>query len=327
MPGELGHRGRHRTRDIRPNSRCVTVERTRELVARTEEVCRAICDGKIRRVDGQCTRHSVRRWRVTLPPNQTAEGFEKLQQHIFAFGVAILTEISLLSQEELVDIIEAMYKKGLSTKTIVARPYSELFDKFVPEELFSSSSRSDGPPAPDWRPPANAHLPWNDSDGWSYEPKDTIARVESRYQKSLASLRFTLSRLRRSAAFQRTVAALRAKGWRDWHILMAVMNLTANLRVNALINAGHHPEAAFEDYRKKLGKEEAEGEPVPPAELFTAEALRDALQTSYLSTLKQHGFTVNQSTPDFPAIEKFLRHRSHYWDLDVEHQDPFAELA
>jgi hypothetical protein len=294
------------------------------LLPTTVDIEIAVQDGAVPSVKATPS-NTTRRWAVTLPSNQTLEGFHELQQHIFAFGVAILTEISLLSAEELLEIIEGLYKKGLSTKTIVARPYSELFHKFVPEELFATSNRSDGTPPTDWHPPINQQLPWSDSDGWSYRSDDAIARVEARYKHSAASLRFTLPRLRKSSVFLQVVSNLRAEGWRDWHILMAVMNATANLRVNALINSGRDPEQAFEHYKAKLGKEEAEDEPAPPAELFTVERLRDALQTSYLSTLQQHGFTINQRTPDFPAIEKFLRYRYHYWELDIEHEDPFKE--
>lgn len=267
-----------------------------------------------------------RLWVVTLPPNQTIEGFHDLQQHVFAFGVAILTEISLLSAEEILDTVEGLFKKGLLGRTIVARPYSELFHKFVSEELFLSSKRDTGVAPADWHPHVNAHLRWNDSDGWSYRKDDALARVKARYENSRVGLKHTLPRLRQSPAFQQVIATLRKQGWRDWHILMAVLNATANLRMNALINAGMKREEAFEQYRAKLhvGTEEAPNEPEPPAELYTVELLREALQTSYLSTLKQHGFTVNQRTPDFPAIEKFLRHRYHYWDLDSEHDDPFA---
>src|SRR5215208_3945343 len=102
-------------------------------------------------------------------------------------------------------------------------------------------------------------------------------------------LKYTLPRLRQSTAFRDVVAALREQGWRDWHILMAVLNATANLRMNALINAGLKREKVFEQYRAKfrVGTEEAPNEPEPPAELYTVELLREALQTSYLSTLKQ----------------------------------------
>jgi hypothetical protein len=123
------------------------------------------------------------------------------------------------------------------------------------------------------------------------------------------------------------VASLRKQGWRDWHILMAVLNATANLRVNAQINAGGDPEEVFEKVRKKLGSDgdESENEPAPPARLFTVDRLQGALRTTYVSTLQQHGFSVNQQAPDFRAIERFLRHRYHYWEIDVDHDDPFAE--
>ena len=41
------------------------------------------------------------------------------------------------------------------------------------------------------------------------------------------------------------------------------------------------------------------------------------------STLAVVGLESHQVTPDFRAIEEFLRHRYNYWTDDLPHADPF----
>ncbi|MDT7687885.1 MAG: hypothetical protein QOE46_644 [Acidobacteriota bacterium] len=42
-----------------------------------------------------------------------------------------------------------------------------------------------------------------------------------------------------------------------------------------------------------------------------------------LSTIKVLGLECHQMTPDFEAIEHFLRYRYNFWSDDIPHKDPF----
>lgn len=273
--------------------------------------------------------NTVRRWKATLPTNTTQEGFHDLQQRIFSFGATILWEISLLPERELAERIETLFQNGLTSKTTVVRPHSELFRSFTPEHSFAESRREDGPVPPDWHPRKNNALEWREGDGRSYDREHSLGRVRRRYENLFSSLSCILPRLRQSEATQRTVAELRSSGWKDWHILMAILNAMANFHINAKIKMGETPELAAKRYWKMLADspEQLVYEEFPPETILTSERLREALQVSYLSTLKQLGLEVHQRTPDFPAIEDFLRHRYHYWDDDVEHEDPFGDQS
>ena len=83
-----------------------------------------------------------------------------------------------------------------------------------------------------------------------------------------------------------------------------MLNATANLRMNALINAGMKREEAFEQYRAKLrvGTEEAPNEPEPPAELYTVEWLRESLQTPSADRQTPAKATGNSGFLRFGAI-------------------------
>ena len=62
--------------------------------------------------------------------------------------------------------------------------------------------------------------------------------------------------------------------------------------------------------------------PVPLKE-FTEEKLRMYQRGNMLATLKGLGLECRQSTPDFEAIDHFLRYRYNYWTDNIEHTDPF----
>jgi hypothetical protein len=64
--------------------------------------------------------------------------------------------------------------------------------------------------------------------------------------------------------------------------------------------------------------EDENTEEIPISE-FTEENFRIMLWTSMQSTLKNLGFELHQTTPDFAAISNFLGERYKYWTDDIDH--------
>ncbi len=94
-----------------------------------------------------------------------------------------------------------------------------------------------------------------------------------------------------------------------------------NERLNRKYAHVNDPEKIEVLYRQ-LDVEKEEWEPVPLAR-FDEDVLRFCLYSSMPSTLAGVGLESHQVTPDFPAIEEFLRHRYNYWTDDLPHADPF----
>ena len=83
-----------------------------------------------------------------------------------------------------------------------------------------------------------------------------------------------MERLRRSATFQASLASLRSAGWKDWHILLAVMNVTLNFRLKRLVPQGANPDVVKDTQRRLLNTPEDESSIVVPDEEFTEDNLR-----------------------------------------------------
>jgi hypothetical protein len=149
----------------------------------------------------------------------------------------------------------------------------------------------------------------------AYDEADAIQQVKNRYARITTLYPFTLRQLSTSPGFGRVVSALRADGWKDWHLLQAV----ASIRVNDLAKrSSDWDKTGMQVFQNG----EIERDPLTPEQFFDERSLRRALQMSQFSTLANFGFKIKQITPNLSGVDKLLR-RFKYWELDVSHQDPF----
>jgi hypothetical protein len=263
-----------------------------------------------------------REWNVTLPA--ASDETDRYQQTVFAIGVAILTELSVLPDKVLHERIERLFARSLRTKVDLVRPYEKLYRTFIPEELFLKNRRAEQPARP--HPPTprtNEHLPWRSDDGVTFDRDGSRQLVEARYANTRAPLRFTLERLRADPSFQTTVAGLRAEGWKDWHILLAVYNIVINFRMSQQLRAGTSPEVAMRLQRNVMSDPEREDATPVPLERFNRDRMIEAIRLAQTATLKNWDLVIRQQTPDFPAIDDLLRHRYHFWTEDIDHEEIF----
>ena len=169
-------------------------------------------------------------------------------------------------------------------------------------------------------------MAWFEGPGPGYSKSSSAEHIRNRYQNVSASIKFTLSRLSACAAFLDIVRNLRREGWLDWHMLVSIANITSNYRALQL-------ETPVSDALQKLKesvsdamvRQESENTtPVPMSE-YTEKSMRRALKLSQVATLRTLRLECHQQTPDFEAIDDFLRARFNYWTDDVEHEDPFPD--
>jgi hypothetical protein len=155
-----------------------------------------------------------------------------------------------------------------------------------------------------------------------YDPAKSRKAIENRYRNALRGLKVSLSRLLKYPPFRSIVNELRAEGWKDWHILLALFGVRLNFVVDQALEKTAGPEDRVKRTKELMDREEVASDPEPPVELFTSDKLRIALRMSKLSTLKTLGFHCWQQTPALDAIDQFLN-RFNYWTDDVPHPDPF----
>lgn len=270
-----------------------------------------------------------RLWKVQLAPAATppGDGPDEVNRELLAILTRILIEVSLLPQAEFLAIMKRAFQRGLGHMLSPARPYDELAGAAVSEEHFSETGR--GRLSAPWdclSGPYTAHgdLRWQEDPGPTYSRDQAKEMARNRYRNCAGALRETVAALRGSAQFIRTVKALRAEGWLDWHILTAVLNIVLNYRHSWTARDLRQPGAREEMLRAAL-EPERDSSRIAPAALFTPHAMQRARQMGMLSLVQGWGLEIRQETPDFAAIERLLAARYGYWEDDVAHDDPFPD--
>jgi len=142
--------------------------------------------------------------------------------------------------------------------------------------------------------------------------------IKNRYRNCIPAIRLTLEHIVPSNEFQNLKGLLRLKGWKDWHILLAIDNLTMSYRMKKL---GINTIEKSKIYSKKILEEEQDNAIRVPLSEFTEENMTKALQGSMLSTLKLLGFSFPERPIKIQKIESFLRNKFNYFEDDVAHDN------
>ena len=142
--------------------------------------------------------------------------------------------------------------------------------------------------------------------------------IKNRYRNCIPAIRLTLERIVPSKEFQNLKGLLRLKGWKDWHILLAIDNLTKSYRMKKL---GINTIEKSKIYSKKFLEEEQDNAIRVPLSEFTEENMTEALQGSMLPTLKLLGFSFPERPIKIQKIESFLRNKFNYFEDDVAHDN------
>lgn len=179
-------------------------------------------------------------------------------------------------------------------------------------------------------PAQHPALAWQSWPGPGYSEGKAAEMARNRYEIITSLLPNTLPALGAAPGFQRAVAALRADGWLDWHIMVAVSNVANNFRLHeaGLDTAETVRTAAGRRAWDRAARtpEMDQGEPIP-SEVFDEVAMRRARLMGIVPLIVNWGLEPRQETPDYPAMEELLAARYGYWTIDAEHTDPFGTKA
>ena len=270
-----------------------------------------------------------RKWLLRFSRHRKSMEVKELQKEAFGFVASIIREVSLLSDGGFFQILEKSFQDGVALKIEIARPYEELYRSCIVEprpfeeaRMSWHAARRDVP----FRTKEHPDMAWFGGSGPGYSKDLSREHIKNRYENIVGSLRHTLKRLSATGDFLDIVKKLKNEGWLDWHILVAAANITWNYRVS---NLGQQIEVGIQTMKESMKHAMDRGEsedaiPVPMS-AYSEEAIRMALRMSQGATLKTLGLECRQQTPDFDAIDDFLRERFNYWKDDVEHENPFPE--
>ncbi|MFF4827458.1 hypothetical protein ACWDAO_02310 [Streptomyces sp. NPDC001212] len=240
----------------------------------------------------------------------------------------LLTQ-SLLPDEAFMKLLDQAFTSGLWHKLAAGRPYDELADFLTSDDYAAMAALADpavGGASPSKGQPTSTALQAKTGPGPGYERGAALDAVRTRYARMLPMVRFTLARLGADPVFQRTAARLREQGWRDWHLLTAIVNLVGNRRIQ---RKGLQP--ALNDSAERLSQlhavmtaSERPEDPPVPVEAFTESALHSHLHTATLATVRNLDLVIRRSPVDPQALLSVLGDRYGYWKDDVDHPDLFG---
>jgi hypothetical protein len=259
-------------------------------------------------------------WRLRVPAPQERSRGEREVVITGAIGIVLtlLYEASLAPVEDIQAATEASFKRGLMDRFSPGLLYDDVFP--ISRAEFDHSLRGAGLSRVTAEHPRAEHaeLRWRDTISPGYDAVKGEADAARRYEKLASLLPFTIPQLLAQPEFQQLIAALRADGWKDWHILQAATSIVWTYRMEV---RGHtrDPRVSQREGRRIAQEPELPGDPVPAIGAFTVESMVWSLRFSMLATLVGWGLQLRQETPDFPAIEEILAVRYRYWEDDAPH--------
>lgn len=259
---------------------------------------------------------------VYLTPHSASGDMETIQRDLVSSVVYLLSHLSLLPYEGFMEQLGSSLEQGLLHKVTSGRPYDETADLFGAEHYDSiarlPSSRLEGPEEAAW----TSRLPAPDDAGTGYDRDKAVERIVERYEYLPTLLIQTLPRILDDADVRAVLQQLRAEGWLDWQLLLAVHNVAMNARLG---REGVDVTISTPENRKRLTAfarrpETDASEPVPLA-FFSDQALRMQLNIGVLSALSQLGLQSHTESPAFASILRALRHRFAFGSDDAPHPD------
>jgi hypothetical protein len=152
--------------------------------------------------------------------------------------------------------------------------------------------------------------------------------LAERYDVLPIPIRHTLPELLQDERVRELFKNLRDEGWKDWHLLSVVMNLTVNHRVEARhgpLTAGRVRQLAGAIFDEALREEQPDDPRISPAEI-TREVMEHRIRMVAVSSLRRWGLVLHHGDTDADPVMRVLEHRYGFWADDIPHADRFQGL-
>ncbi|MBD2763514.1 hypothetical protein IEE92_13350 [Kocuria sp. cx-116] len=246
---------------------------------------------------------------------------------ISAVMQAIATH-SLLGRAAFVAVMERTFDRGLPHMLTCVRPYDELVD--VHRESFFENLRGleetfIGPDVPSAPHQASGLTQSFTAPVAGYDAAASLQAIRNRYEQLLPPVRLTVRRLAHDDTFMAVAEELRAQGWKDWHLLTAVVNIVVNARAVACgINMTTSiTQADITRFQALMGAEELPTDPETPVHKFSSDSMWFHLANAARSTAQAWGLEARINPIEPQAFLEVLGARFNYWSDDVEHEPIF----
>jgi len=244
----------------------------------------------------------------------------------------VLAGNSLLSPEPFTALVEQAARNGLFSNLDIGRPYRELVLQWSrPVPLLAGPQHRPLASAQYPNPRAGSpHMRPRPGPGPGYGTQRAHSVLAERYTILPVPVRHTVPALLADPRVREVFLELRDAGWKDWHLLSVMANLTVNhrlaLRRPATTQRTARQLAAAFDAEAR--RPEEPGDPqITPGDV-TREAMEEGIRLIAVSSLCRWGLTLAHGTTNPGPVVRVLAERYGFWDDDVPHDDPFhGQLA
>ena len=273
-----------------------------------------------------------RLWLLFLPLGDPADAKpsgsgEQEPRDVLHLAFQVLLGNSLLDRQGFSDLMEQAARNGLFSNLEIGCPYREL-------ALFGIKPV---PPLaePQYRPLANTQRPnpraaasqmqQRTGPGPGYTTERASKILAERYEILPISIGHTLPSLLSDPAAAGIFRQLRRAGWKDWHLLSVVANLTISHRLtlrHGAITADRARQMA-DTFRAEALRAEEPGDPRLPSAQITPGTMEQGIRLVAVTSLHRWGLALHHGTTDPDAVVQLLAERYGFWDDDVPHPDFF----
>lgn len=222
-------------------------------------------------------------------------------------------------EPELYALMDPLFAAGLMHKLFAGRPYEEVADLFDDEHYARCAAATRPEVSARFVPASSPALAAATTTGPGYDHDRSLRLIGERYEVAEQSLAYTLPRVLADPASRAVLVDLRAAGWLDWQILVALLNVAWNWRLaHAGLRIGVDAPAAVQALARAP---ETEASPTMPLAVFSSDEIAMHIYGQTISiarTWDLHGWS---RVFDEGALRDLLVRRYHYAEDDVAHRD------
>ena len=284
-------------------------------------------DTFLTRVDG-----CGRRWLLLLLAESQHEAEEEgsLRRSVLHLAFQVLVGNSLLDQEPFTQLMDIADRNGLFHNLEIGRPYRELARfRTQPTPPLADAYNRPLVCGGHTNPRAGApHLEPRTGPGPGYTVEKAHAILVERYELLPVPIRHTLPELLQDPQVRNLFNELRNEGWKDWHLLSVVVNLTLDHRIKARygpLTAERANRLVDAIYDEAMREEEADDPRISPL-VISRQVMETGIRVVAATGLRRWGLTLHHGDTNPELVLRVLERRYAFWTDDVPHADPFQGL-
>ncbi|RTQ45045.1 hypothetical protein EJV47_26095 [Hymenobacter gummosus] len=271
--------------------------------------------------------NSKAKWKVFVQPVDSADYEEVKMGAAFVSTTlkAVLQDLSLLPTAEFEQAFLGLFtESNLGAKSLQATSYQRMYRSLFSEERFNDYRRDIFSPLPTRAdfPLPNPMMHAKEGLSKKYNQASALQSIANRFEKATHNIHQTLAHLKQEAGYSAWLQGLRAEGWPDWQIVVAMMNFMGSYKANRMLEGksfaseAEHQAALQNEFKQLLQRDEVEKQAFFPLEAFQSRDFRVSLEQMPLISLNSFRLQSNARFPNPSAVRQFMNERFNV-QLDV----------